>query len=60
MVQLQDKTRNLCFDIENLAHLLGLPNYKYLLEATIINNKLTARLNSKNWLDAFKYLFKLL
>lgn len=57
MVQLQDKTRNLCFDIENLAHLLGLPNYKYLLEATIINNKLTTNLNSKNWLIAFKDLF---
>lgn len=57
MVQLQDKTRNLCFDVENLAHLLGLPNYKYLLEATIINNKLTTNIDSKNWLTAFKDLF---
>jgi len=57
MVQLQDKTRNLCFDIENLAHLLGLPNHTYLLEATIINKKLTTKLSSKNWLTAFKNLF---
>ena len=56
-VKLIGKTRNICFDIENLAHLLGLPNSKYLLQATIINDRLSTRVNSKNWLNVFKELF---
>jgi len=52
-VQLQDKTRSLCFDIENLPHLLGLPNYKYLQEAAVMSTLIKNKTNSKNWLSVF-------
>ena len=52
-VQLQEKTRSLCFDIENLAHLLGLPNYKYLSEVAVMSELIKNKTNSKNWLRVF-------
>ena len=53
-VYLANKTRNLCFDVENLPHLLGIPNHKYLIQASIINKLVREKTTSSNWLEVFK------
>lgn len=53
-VTLKDKTRNFCFDIEYLPHLLGLPNIKILSQAAIMSKLITQKTPPEKWLVVFK------
>lgn len=60
-VSLTNKDRNLVIFHESLAHLLGLPNYRYLQKAVIINDIISRyypRLNSRNALTVFTSVIK--
>lgn len=62
ITKMDDVDLYLCFDVENLAHILGLPDYKVLYEARIINDIIANqnannRLSSKNWINVFKNIF---
>ena len=60
-ITLADQDRNLVIFHQNLAHLLGLPDYRVLQEAAIINDLLIKRhayLNSHNCLRIFTILIR--
>ena len=60
-ITLADKDRNLVIYHQNLAHLLGLPDYRVLQEAAVIYDLLMKRhtyLNSRNCLRIFTSLIK--
>lgn len=53
-VSLKNTTRNFCFDIQYLPHLLGLPNIKILIEAAIMSKLITVKTSPDNWFEVFR------
>ena len=59
ILELNQKMFDLCFDIENLAHLFGIPNRKFWQKAAIINSLIQNNsFPSNKWLEVLKKMFE--
>lgn len=58
ILELNQKMVALCFDVENLAHIFGIPNGHIWQQAVIINKLIeNRRIPNDKWLSTFKQIF---
>lgn len=58
-IDLNQRKVDICFDLENLAHLFGLPNRIIWTQATIIKSLINnSNFPSEKWLEVLKKLFE--